>query len=39
VRSTTHRRGNTLKPLAMSDRLTICNLQRPRRAPQSFGPA
>ena len=39
VRSTTHRRGNTLNPLAVSDYLTFCNLQWPGRAPRSFGPA
>ena len=41
VRSTTHLHGSTLNPLAVSGRLTICNLQCPtsRRAPQSFGPA
>ena len=41
VRSTTHLRGSSSKPLAVSERLTICNVQRPRgaRASRSFGPA
>ena len=40
VRSMTHLRGSTRKPLAVSDRLTIRNLQRPRptSAVRSFGP-
>lgn len=41
VRSTTDLRGSTSKPSAVSDRLMICSVQRPRltRAPRSFGPA
>ena len=41
VRSTTHLRGGTSKPLAVSERLTIWSVQRPRltRASRSFGPA
>lgn len=41
VRSTTHRRGRTSKPLALSDRLTISVVYFPIfcRAPRSFGPA
>lgn len=41
VRSTTQRRGNNLKPLAASDRLTISMVQRPIEASAflSFGPA
>jgi len=41
VRSTTHLRGSTSKPSAVSERLMICSVQRPRltRAPRSFGPA
>lgn len=41
VRSTTHRRGMTSKPFAVSERLTICNVQRPifSSAPLSLGPA
>lgn len=30
VRSTTHCLGSTSKPVAVSDRLTICSVQRPR---------
>ncbi len=35
VRSTTHRRGNSTKPLAVSERLTISSVQVPSlaRAP------
>jgi integrase len=41
VRSTTQRRGNNLKPLVASDRLTISIVQRPieTSAFLSFGPA
>ena len=40
LRSTTHLRGSTSKPLALSDRSTSCSIQRPRhrRAPRSFAP-
>ena len=39
VRSTTHRRGRTSTPFAVSDRLTICSVQSPilSSAPRSFG--
>ena len=41
VRSTTHRRGRTSKPLVLSDLLMISNVKLPIfcRAPRSFGPA
>ncbi len=41
VRSTTHLRGRTSKPLAVSDRLMISMVQSPKRrmAAFSFGPA
>lgn len=41
VRSTTQRRGSSSKPLAMSERLTICSFQSPilASAPRSLGPA
>src|SRR5665213_1232846 len=41
VRSTTQRRGNSLKPLAASDRLTISMVQRPIEASDflNLGPA
>lgn len=41
VRSTTHLRGMTLNPCAVSERLTNCSVQRPifSNAPLSFGPA
>jgi len=41
VRSTTHRRGNTSKPCAVSERLTICTVQHPTAfsASRSLGPA
>ena len=41
VRSTTHRRGRTSKPLAVSERLMISMLQAPQpfMAALSFGPA
>lgn len=41
VRSTTHRRGKTSKPSAVSERLTIWTVQRPIdfRASRSLGPA
>lgn len=41
VRSTTHRRGRTSMPLAMSDRLMISIVNVPifSKAPRSFGPA
>src|SRR3546814_5832893 len=40
VRSTTQRRGRTSNPLAASERLTICKVQRPilSNAALSFGP-
>ena len=40
VRSTTHRRGNSSKPLARSDRLMISSVHRPnlRSFCFSFGP-
>ncbi len=36
----THLRGMTSNPVAVSERLTICMVQRPifSRAPRSFGP-
>src|SRR3546814_16521956 len=39
VRSTTQRRGRTSNPLAASERLTICKVQRPHlsHAALSFG--
>lgn len=39
--TTTHLRGSSLKPLAMSERFTIWSVQRPSgtRASQNFGPA
>ena len=41
VRSTTHRLGETSKPCAVSERLTICTVQRLMtfRAARSLGPA
>ncbi|TQM94170.1 hypothetical protein BD293_2836 [Roseinatronobacter monicus] len=41
VRSTTHRRGSTSKPSAVSERLTIWTVHRPRAfsASRSLGPA
>ena len=41
VRSTTHRLGKTSKPCAVSERLTICTVQRLMtfRASRSLGPA
>lgn len=41
VRTTTHRRGRTSKPLALSGRLTISIVNLPIycSAPRSFGPA
>lgn len=41
VRSTTHRRGSTSKPLAVPERFTISIVHSPIRssAPWSFGPA
>src|SRR3954465_11760558 len=41
VRSTTHRRGNTSKPLAVSDRLMIAMVQSPcpLRASRNLPPA
>lgn len=41
VRSTTHRRGKTSKPLALSDRLMISSVNVPTfcGSPLSFGPA
>lgn len=41
VRSTTHRRGRTSKPLAVSVRLIISFVHSPilSSAPRSFGPA
>ena len=41
VRSTTQRRGSTLKPSAVSERFTIRRVQRPMliSASRGFGPA
>ena len=41
VRSTTHRRGSTTKPLAVSDRLMISTVQAPSgaRAALNLSPA
>ena len=41
VRSTTHRRGSSTKPLAVSDRLMISSVQLPfpLSAVSSFSPA
>ncbi len=41
VRSTTHRRGKSTKPLAACGRVTISRVQVPSlaSAPMSFGPA
>ena len=41
VRSTTHRRGNTSKPFAISERLMISTVQSPilPSALRNFGPA
>ena len=41
VRSTTHRRGSSSKPCAVSERLTISTVHwpRPLSAARNFGPA
>ena len=38
ARSTTHLRGSTSKPFAVSERFAICNVQRPKLR-HMFGPA